>query len=172
MKLDVRRLNRILSYLFEDMRTLSDSDRELPIKWSMMHMYSSSNLACLVALKRNLNPELLGIIAALHDIGAIKTKKRENHAFNASPFVYEIINHYNSVLKGNLSEITDLETKIIHEAVINHGKKDIDSNFDYIEAMKDIDSLDRYLHGVNTTYHHETRLKNMLELFGINITDN
>lgn len=31
MKLDVKRLNRILSYMFEDIRFLSDEDRDLPI---------------------------------------------------------------------------------------------------------------------------------------------
>ncbi|PAT01798.1 hypothetical protein CI105_04735 [Candidatus Izimaplasma bacterium ZiA1] len=169
MKLDMKRLNRLLSYLFSEIKDLQDDDRELPIKWSMMHMYSSSQLASLVALKKGLNPELLSIIAALHDIGAIKTKKRENHALNASEYVYEIINHYNHTLRGNLKEITIDEASIIHEAVVNHSDKGNISDNLYIEAMKDIDSLDRYLHGIETKKDHITHLNNMIKLFDINI---
>lgn len=165
MKLDMKRLNRVLSYLFEDMKNLSDEDRDLPMKWSIMHMYSSSQLGVLVALKRGLNPELLGIIAALHDIGAIKTKRRENHAKNASKYVYEIIELYNSTWRGNLSVINESEISIIHEAVINHSDKGIKSEDPYIEAMKDVDSLDRYLHGIETKGDHLIHLNNLLNFF-------
>jgi len=171
MKLDVRRLNRILSYLFEDIKNLSDDDRELPIKWSVMHMFSSSQLASLVALKRGLNPELLAISAALHDIGAIKTKRRENHAENASIFVYEIIEVYNSSLRGDLPLINDEEIKIIHETVVNHSDKGNISDNLYVEAMKDVDSLDRYLHGINTKGDHINHLNNLLDIFEIKIED-
>ncbi len=169
MKLDVKRLNRILSNLFDDFKNLSDEDRELPMKWSVMHMYSSSQLALLVAVKKKLNPELLGIIAALHDIGAIKTKKRENHAKNASKYVYEIVELYNSSWRGKLPEISDEETLIIHDAIINHSDKDTVSDNVYIEAMKDVDSLDRYLHGINTKGGHTKRLNNMIDLFDLDI---
>lgn len=110
-------------------------------------MYSSSQLAVLVALKKGLNSELLGIIAALHDIGAIKTKRRENHGKNASKFVYEVIELYNSVWRRDLPLINDSEISIIHE------------------AMKDVDSLDRYLHGIDTKGNHITHLNNLLDLF-------
>ena len=167
VKLDLMRLNRILSYMFEDIKNLSDDDRDLPIKWSVMHMYSSSHLAVMVALKKGLDPEILGIIAALHDIGAIKTKKRENHARNASEYVYQLIDIYNTKLRKNLSLITDDEKSLIHESVINHSDKDLLSDNPYVEAMKDIDSLDRYLHGIETKGSHLPHLKNMLELFDI-----
>ena len=165
MKLDMKRLNRILSYLFEDIKNLSDEDRDLPMRWSVMHMFSSSQLGALVALKKNLNPELLGIIAALHDIGAIKTKRRENHARNASKYVYEIIELYNSTWRGNLPIINKSEISIIHDAIINHSDKGIKSEDPYIEAMKDVDSLDRYLHGIETKGAYTIHLNNLLNLF-------
>lgn len=61
-------------YLFDKCKELSDEDRELTMKWSVMHMYSSSQLA-----------------------------------------------------------------------VFSHSDKSIVSNNKYVEAMKVIDSLDRYL---------------------------
>ena len=167
MKLDVRRLNRLLSNLYSDMKNLSDKDRDLPMKWSVMHMYSSSQLAVLMALKKDLDPELLGIIAAIHDIGAVKTKRRENHARNASEYIYELVEQYNSTWIGNLDKITKEELEIIHEAVINHSDKEIVSKNPYVEAMKDVDSLDRYLHGIKIKGGHISHLENMLELFSI-----
>lgn len=168
MKLDVRRLNRILGNLYNDMKNLSDEDRDLPIRWNVMHMFSSSQLGVLVALKKGLDPELLGIIAALHDIGAIKTKRRENHAKNASKYIYEIIELYNSTWRGNLPIINESEISIIHEAVINHSDKGIKSEDPYIEAIKDVDSLDRYLHGIETKGDHLIHLNNLLNLFELN----
>lgn len=44
-QLNVKRVNRLLVTLFEEMRYLDDEGRDLPIKWNMMHMYSSSQLA-------------------------------------------------------------------------------------------------------------------------------
>ena len=142
MRLDVKRLNRILGNLYSEFRLLEDNDRELPMKWSTMHMYTTSQLGTLIAIKKGLDPELLGIIAALHDIGAVRTKKRENHAMNASEFVYEIINEYNTKWRGNLDIITEEEQAIIHDAVINHSDKETVTDNPYIETMKDIDSLD------------------------------
>jgi len=167
MKLEVKRLNRILGNLYSEMREMTDADRELPMKWSVMHMYSSSQLAVLVALKKGLDPELLGIIAALHDIGAIKTKKRENHAANASEYVYEIVNNYNTLWRGKLEEINTSELNVIHEAVISHSDKETISQNEYVEAMKDIDSLDRYLHGVNTKGAHLRRLNDITDFLNI-----
>lgn len=167
MQLDVRRLNRILSKLYSDFKDLKDDNRELPMKWSVMHMYSSSHLAVLVGLKNNLNPEILGIIGALHDIGAIKTKKRKNHAKNASKYVYDTIDKYNTLWRGKLPAITKEELQNIHEAVISHSDKSTISNNPYIEAMKDIDSFDRYLHGIKTKGEHLQRLDKSLKLFKI-----
>lgn len=168
-RLNVKRLNRILGNLYEEFKTLSDDDRELPMKWSTMHMYTSSQLAVLTGIKTGLNPELLGIIAALHDIGAIKTKKRENHAKNGSEFVYNIIELYNTKWRGHLDIITDEEIKIIHDSVINHSDKETVSDNPYIEAMKNIDSLDRYLHGIPTKGDHIKRLQNIEILFNIEV---
>lgn len=51
MNLSARRLNRILSILFSEMKDLSDEDRDLPIRWNVMHMYTSSQIAKILALK-------------------------------------------------------------------------------------------------------------------------
>jgi uncharacterized protein len=79
-RLPVRRLNRILTMLLSDMKDLTDEGIDFPIRWNIMHMYSSSQLAKLLAMHRGIEPELAGIAAALHDIGVVVTKKHEGHA--------------------------------------------------------------------------------------------
>ncbi|XMB86539.1 HD domain-containing protein [Mycoplasmatota bacterium WC44] len=167
MKLNVERLNRILSHLFKEMRIMSDNDRELPMKWSIMHMYSSTQLACLTALKEGLDPEIAGLIACLHDVGSVMTGKRLNHAENAEPFIRDIITKYNNEFRYNLNKINDGELEIIVEAVVSHSDKGVYTNKPYVELMKNIDSLDRYLHGINTTEDHLERLKLGFEMFDL-----
>ncbi len=71
--MDVRRVNRLVSVLFEEMKDLSDEGRDLPIRWNVMHMFSSSQLAKVLAMRRGLDPELAAIAAALHDIAVVAT---------------------------------------------------------------------------------------------------
>ncbi|MHA1309079.1 MAG: hypothetical protein ACTSO7_17990, partial [Candidatus Heimdallarchaeota archaeon] len=52
--LPVWRLNRVLAIIQQRIQKLSEDNRELPITWSVMHMYSTMQLAKLVALKRDL----------------------------------------------------------------------------------------------------------------------
>jgi uncharacterized protein len=73
-KFQVKRLNRILGMLLHEMKDLPDDGRDFPIRWNIMHMYSTSQLAKLLAMHRGIEPELAGIAAALHDIGIVKTK--------------------------------------------------------------------------------------------------
>ncbi|WP_427340755.1 hypothetical protein [Caloranaerobacter sp. DY30410] len=51
IRLPVKRLNRILSMLLLEMKDLSDEDRDLPIRWNIMHMYTSLQIAKILALK-------------------------------------------------------------------------------------------------------------------------
>ena len=155
----IKRLNRILTYLFEEMKVLDDCGRDLPIRWNMMHMYTSTQLAKLIALKRHLDIELSGLIAALHDIAVVRTKRRANHALEAKRFVIEIVNTYNNEIRGNLPIITESELDIIIEAIIHHSEKDIISDSPYVELMKDVDSIDRFLHGIKTEEEYLIRCK-------------
>ena len=167
MRLSVKRLNRILSMLFSEMKDLSDEDRDLPIRWSVMHMFTSSQVAKILALKRGIDPELAGIAAALHDIGVIKTKRRENHAKSAERYAYEIIERYNSSHRGDLPQITKEEADIIVNAIIQHSQKETITDNPFVEILKDVDSIDRYLHGVKTEGAHRERCIKVLKELGI-----
>jgi uncharacterized protein len=169
IKFPVERLNRILSMLFSEMKDLSDDDRDFPIRWSVMHMYSSSQIAKMLALKRGMDPELAGIAAALHDLGAVVTGRHENHAEAGEKYVCEAIDNYNSTFRGNLPVITKSETYLIVNAIIQHSQKEIVSDNPFIELLKDVDSIDRYLHGVKTGGAHLERCCRVLNELGMEL---
>lgn len=169
VKLPVKRLNRILSMLLEEMKDLSDDDRDFPIRWNIMHMYSSSQVAKILALRRGMDPELAGIAAALHDIGIVMTGRHENHAEAGEKYIYEVIDRYNSVYRGNLPIITKDETYLIVNAVVQHSQKEVISDNLFVELLKDVDSIDRYLHGVKTEGAHLERCNKVLDELDIEL---
>jgi len=166
-RLPMRRLNRILTMLLMEMKDLTDEGRDLPIRWSLMHMYSSSQLVKLLAIRRGIDPELAGIAAALHDIGVVKTKKHEGHAEAASPYVYDFIERYNRESGTKLSKVTEEEMEAIVKAVVQHSEKESNSNDPFVELLRDVDSLDAYLHGVEIEGSRLERCKKVMKELGI-----
>lgn len=163
----VKRLNRILSMLLSYMKELDDDGRDFPIRWNIMHMYTSSQLAKIIALKRGLDPELAGIAAALHDIGVVVSKKHAGHAEAGELSAYEFLRLYNNKWRKNLPEITQEEIDTIIEAVVSHDDKEHDSGNPIVELLKDVDSLDRYLHGIATKNNYLKRCEALLTEFGL-----
>ena len=163
----VKRLNRILTMLLYDWRDLSDEGRDFPIRWNIMHMYSSSQIAKILAIRRGLNPELAGIAAALHDMGVVLTKKHEGHAQAGEKYVHDFIRRYNAKGEMKLPPITDEERDQILKAIFHHSEKENDSSDPFVELLKDVDSLDRYLHGVKTAGAHLARCKRVIEELGL-----
>ncbi len=134
--------------LLADMKDLTDEGRDFPIRWNIMHMYSSSQLAKLLAMHRGIEPELAGIAAALHDIGVVMTKKHEGHAEGAEKYVYEFLEKYNIESGKKLPPVTKEEMEKVVKAIVKHSDKEANSNDPFVELLKDVDSLDGYLHGV------------------------
>lgn len=158
----VRRLNRILTMLLFDMKDLADEGRDFPIRWNIMHMYSSSQLAKLLAMRRGIEPELAGIAAALHDMGIVRTKKDEGHAEAAKRYVEDFIEKFNNEWGAKLSKVTQEEKEEIIKAIVQHGQKKIYSDDPFVELLKDVDSLDGYLHGIKSEGTRLERCKNVM----------
>lgn len=166
-RLSVKRLNRILSVLLSEMKDLTDEGRDLPIRWNIMHMYSSSQLAKLLAMHRGINPELAAIAAALHDIGAVVTKKHAGHAEAAPPYIYDFLERFNRASKSKLLQVNQEEAEAIVQAVVQHSEKESDSKDPFIELLRDVDSLDAYLHGVKIEGGRLERSKRVMKELGI-----
>jgi uncharacterized protein len=163
----VKRLNKILEMLFEEMNVLINEGRELPVIWNVMHLYSSLQVAKIVALKRGLDIEIAAIAAALHDVAVIVTKKTEDHAKNGEKYVREIIHDYNQVITNDKLKITDNELEIIITSVTKHSEVEIFSEDSYVELLKDVDAFDKYLHGIETEGYFLMRSKKVIEELGL-----
>lgn len=166
-KLSVRRLKRILAMLLSEMKDLTDEGRDFPIRWNIMHMYSSSQLAKLLAIHRGIDPELAGIAAALHDIGVVMTKKHEGHAEAATPYVYDFVERYNRESGTKLSKVTQEEIEAIVKAIVQHSEKEFNSDDPFVELLRDVDSIDAYLHGVEIGGGRLERCKKVMRELGI-----
>lgn len=168
-RLSVRRLNRILAMLFYEMKDLTDEGRDFPIRWNIMHMYSSSQLAKLLAMHRGIEPELAGIAAALHDIGVVMTKKHEGHAEAAEKYVCDFIEKYNFESGAKLQSVTKEEMDKVVKAIVKHSEKGVYSSDPFVELLKDVDSLDGYLHGVKSEGARLERCKRVIGELGIKV---
>ena len=161
--LSVRRLNLILEMLLEKAKELSDIERDQPLEWSIMHMYSCSQLAKLLALKRDLDPEIAGIAGAIHDLAIIETGIFKNHGIDGEKFVKDFLKNYNNIYGLENGMVTEKELSIIIEATIHHSDKKNYSNNEYVELIKDVDSFDRYLHGKETYEFYTKRTNRVLK---------
>jgi uncharacterized protein len=111
-------------------------------------MYSTMQIAKLLALKRGLNPELAGLTCALHDIHTLLTGSTKNHGLNADNHIKEIISEYNKQFTGKLPEITREEEERITNAIKVHSDKISVSDDPLTELLRDVDSIDSFLHGM------------------------
>ncbi len=172
MHLEVRRLNRLVSMLLEEMKGLDDEGRDLPIRWNVMHMFSSSQLAKVLAMRRGIDVELASIAAALHDIAVVATKKTERHAQMAEEYVRAAISRYNNGPWTKLPRVTKEEENMLVNAIGQHSDKDVDTRDPLTELLKDVDSLDRYLHGIQTEGAYLERCNRVLQELGIELQVN
>lgn len=166
-QLNVVRVNKIMTMMFEEMRTFSDDERDLPIVWNVMHMYSSSQLAKIIAMRRGIDMELASIAAAIHDIAVIVTKKTDGHAIKAERYVREVVDKYNNQWSEGASFITKEEEDMLVNAIIKHSDKETYSDDPFVELLKDVNSVDRYLHGVKTEGAYLERCNKVLNELGI-----
>lgn len=130
-------------------------------------MYSSSQIAKLVALKRGMDIEQAAICAALHDIAAIVSKEKEKHAETAEPYVREMIYRFNTENEESFPKISEEETIFIVNAIVQHSDKENYTEDLFVELLKDVDSLDRYLHGIQSDGAYLERSLRVLKELGI-----
>jgi uncharacterized protein len=168
--LPVWRLNRVLSILQSRIEALSkEGRRATPIAWGAAHMYSTTQLAKIVALQRGLNPELAGLVCAFHDVHTLHTNEYEDHGPKAKKYILEIVDEYNKRWGAQLGEISDDEVKTIYQAIRGHSDKSIVTEHPYGELLKDVDCLDAFLYGFEPLEGsaREERTSRMLNEFDI-----
>lgn len=163
----VKRLNKILEMLFDEMNLSIKEGGEPPVLWYVMHLYSSLQVAKILAIKRGLDLEISAIAAALHDVAVIVTKQTNDHAKNGEKYVRNIIVNYNKNITNNNLKITERELEIIVNSVIKHSEIEVFSEDSYVELLKDVDAYDKYLHGIETSGYFLIRSKKVMDELGL-----
>jgi 5'-deoxynucleotidase YfbR-like HD superfamily hydrolase len=172
--LPVWRLNQLLLILQVRMESIMyDKEREsgVPLSWSVLHMHTTTQLAKLLAIKRECDVELAAMIAAFHDVYSYHTGKWEDHGKLAKPYITEIVNEYNEVWGEQLGIISEKEVKQIVKAIEGHSDKEKVVKDQYAELLKDVDCLDSYLHGFEPTGFHLERVSKVFAEIGFSKED-
>lgn len=134
-------------------------------------MISTAQIIRLLALKRGLDVEICAIAGAIHDIATMESGKAENHATRAIDYIAPLINEYNESkhAKNGTLAITDEEIALLEEIIPQHCSKEVLSTHPYVEILKDADTIDRYLHGVETREMEQPRLFAVLAELGFDV---
>ena len=165
------RLEQILIMVFEELNSKKGIDRDQPFLWSLMHIFSCSQISKLLAAARGLDVELAGIAGAIHDLAIIRTGKFKDHGIKGAPMVEEFLNQYNSNYGQKHGILIKEEIEKIVEATRNHTFKTEFKENKFDELIKDADSLDRFLHGKETYDFYFARSKKALKDMKIKIND-
>ena len=163
--LPVWRLNQVLTIIQDRIQKLSEEGRWAPIVWSTMHMYTTSQLGKLFALKRGLDPEFAGLVCAFHDIYTLHTGKWEDHAEQADSYVREISTEYNERWGHKLGVISNEEIERLINAIRGHSDKIEITDDPYAELLKDVDTVDAYFHGLEPSETASGRRKRLSAFF-------
>lgn len=132
-------------------------EREYSMAWEKVHMASCAKIGQLLAMKRQVDPELTAIACSLHDYGRIVTGKQANHAENG----YEPL----KIFLVECGQLTEDEIEIVAQAARKHSsKKEIGTPLE--EIVKDADVLDCYQYGQTLERPEQReRLKKVLAEF-------
>lgn len=168
-ELNAKRAKRLMLMLYNEWKDFDNEGRKIRMEWSIMHMFTSSHLAKLYALRFSLDPDLCSMIAILHDIATIEGKITDDHDKLATGYVLGAIQRYNEDGRYKLDPITPAETEIILGAITVHSDKETYTEEPYAEMLKNVDSLEKYLHNVGAGEEQQKRSLLLLKEFGIKL---
>ena len=173
-KLNTRRSHRLIQFFLErSNNNWPKKDRDFSIYWSTSHMTTTAQIMRLLAVSRGLDADICAIAGAIHDIATMESGKTENHMTRSLDYIAPLIREYNesSYVTEETLKITESEIMLLEEIIPQHGRtpKDIVTENPYVETLKDADSIDRYLQGVEATESEMPRLIKVFSELGVNI---
>lgn len=113
---------------------IPDSHREDSIIFELKHASGCTQIARILAQKRNLDVEIADTASTLHDIYVITTGTYKNHGPLGAPTAQNLLEE--------IGGFTEEEIKTITQAVAHHSEKEIYSGDPYVELVKDVDVFD------------------------------
>ena len=152
--------NRLETLRIEIDRLIFEKQPE-KIRFFIEHLYSVARYCALLALKRDLNPEIAMTSGMLHDIYRVTNNTAENHdvmGAEKATEMLETINLYN-----------DEEIAVITTAISRHGDKS-SIHEPYDEILKDADVLSHCFYNLDlpVSEWEAERYKNLLIELGCN----
>lgn len=148
----MNRLEYIRTIVDQELSVIQKQDTK---KYAYIHLYGVCQCAAYLAIKRNLNIELAGISAILHDISTYTENcPHKQHAQRSAVYANKLLINTNLF---NEEEIT-----IITNAIADHSNKETYTNNLYNELLKDSDLLQEYLYDPSNMTP-STRLVNLLK---------
>jgi len=125
----------------------------------VIHLYGVARFCALLALRRNLNPEIATTSGMLHDIYQVTNSTIENHAVMGAEKATEMLKALNLY--------SDEEINVITTAISRHSDKSV-KHEPFDELLKDADVLDHCLYNPNflVSDWEAERYKNLLVELG------
>jgi HD superfamily phosphodiesterase len=108
-----------------------------------VHLYGVSQWAALLALKRDLSPDIASAMGMLHDISAYTSGSYENHDAKGSEMAREIL----SGIKGYSHD----EIETIATAIFRHDKIQ-ECHSPYDEVLKDADIMQPAIYDITKPF--------------------
>lgn len=131
-------------------------------RYFINHLYGVSEFGALLALRRDLDPELAAVCGMLHDIYQITGNSMEQHAVKGAEKSREILEA--------IGLYSEEEIEIITTAISRHSKKRKVHDGAYDELLKDADVLSHCLHDTDYPVIEKEALRynNLLKELGCN----
>ena len=125
------------------------------------HLYGVSEYCALLAVRRNLNPELAATSGMLHDIYQVTAGTIENHAIEGALVAEKILRAMNAYSEEEIAVITT--------AISKHSKKR-KFHSEYDEVLKDADVMSHCFYNTDFSIIEKdaVRYERILEELGCN----
>jgi uncharacterized protein len=116
-----------------------------------IHLYGVAAISTMLALRRNLDPELSTVAGMLHDISTYKTGDPSNHAHCSSLEAEQIL--------AELGDFSQEEITVVTHAISFHGAKG-KTDGPMADLLKDADVLQHYLYNPGLSINWTAELSN------------
>jgi putative nucleotidyltransferase with HDIG domain len=151
--------NNRLEILREEINAVILAKQPDRAEYFFSHLYGVSKFCTLLALRRNLDPELAATAGMLHDIYQITHDEIENHAIEGAKVAGEMLR--------DMKLYNDDEILAITTAISTHSKKR-KGHEPFAELLKDADVLSHCMHNPDFPIADKEaeRYKNLLAELG------
>ncbi|MFH1832877.1 MAG: hypothetical protein ABH816_01770 [Candidatus Levyibacteriota bacterium] len=153
---------------------IPNEEREESKVFELMHSSGCMAIGRVLAQKRGLNVDIASVISIIHDISTIISGTYKDHGKLGAEISEKILQE--------VGGFTEIETKIITQAVCHHSEKEVYTDKPYVEFIKDLDAFECSLYKNSEGFYkiHKAphvlkeyikRIKKVRKEFGLKATE-